>query len=124
MVELPSDAAYARDTFENPENKSLLLKLLAELHGAPLTLSFTLGTAPNPQAAPPGSAATTAAATAATTAADAASTSTSATAVLSGQGVAPDDPSFSTSPSASGADALSEQDSILFETFGITFEEA
>jgi DNA polymerase-3 subunit gamma/tau len=43
IIELPPDAALAKDTLENPENKSLLIGLLTELSGRELTLAFTLG---------------------------------------------------------------------------------
>jgi DNA polymerase-3 subunit gamma/tau len=57
LVELPSDASFAKQNLERPANKDLLAAIVERLHGAPLPFTFVLGTAgkqsaPKKQAAP------------------------------------------------------------------------
>ncbi|MDR1422839.1 MAG: DNA polymerase III subunit gamma/tau [Coriobacteriales bacterium] len=140
VVELPSDAGFAKSTFENPENKTLLTTLLFEISGSKPSLTFVLANATPASASPPVTAksaampaappTTTPAPTTSATAKPTtpAPTATSASPGASPLSVAPSDPSASVAAALDATEAqspapLTEQDSILFETFGITFEQ-
>jgi DNA polymerase-3 subunit gamma/tau len=43
LIELPDDATFAKANLERPETKEILLKLIEQISGAPLALTFTLG---------------------------------------------------------------------------------
>ncbi|MDR2196671.1 MAG: DNA polymerase III subunit gamma/tau [Coriobacteriales bacterium] len=128
IVQLPSDAAFARSTLESPENNGLLLSLLAELYGSRLALSFVLGDFAAPPAAPTTSAVPAPEpAPAATSAPPAAPTTPAAPAPEPSpapSAIAPTpNPSSPPAPAAADSTPLSTSDSILFEAFGVTFEE-